>query len=54
MEPGFSPDTVKLLEARGHRPKPVHSQGEVCAILFDKGWLQGAADPRVEAVAQGY
>jgi gamma-glutamyltranspeptidase / glutathione hydrolase len=54
VEPGFSPDSVKLLEARGHRIKTVNNQGEVCAILFDKGWLLGAADPRVEAVAEGY
>jgi gamma-glutamyltranspeptidase/glutathione hydrolase len=54
MEPGFSPDTVKLLEGRGHTVKVVNNQGEVCAILFDGGWLQGAPDPRVEATAEGY
>jgi gamma-glutamyltranspeptidase / glutathione hydrolase len=54
VEPGFSPDTIKLLEARGHTIKPVSSQGEVCAILFDGGWLQGAPDARVEATAEGY
>jgi gamma-glutamyltranspeptidase/glutathione hydrolase len=53
MEPGFSPDTVRLLEQRGHKIKEVKSQGEVCAILFDGGFLQGAPDPRVEATAEG-
>ena len=53
MEPGFSPDTVALLESRGHKIKPVTMQGEVSAIRFDGGWLEGAPDPRVEATAEG-
>jgi gamma-glutamyltranspeptidase/glutathione hydrolase len=53
MEPGFSPDTVALLESRGHKVRPVAMQGEVTAIRFDGGWLEGAPDPRVEATAEG-
>jgi gamma-glutamyltranspeptidase/glutathione hydrolase len=54
MEPGFSPDTIKLLESRGHKIKRVASQGEVAAILSDGEWLQGAADPRTEGAAKGF
>jgi gamma-glutamyltranspeptidase / glutathione hydrolase len=53
-EPGFSPDTIALLESRGHRVHPVSAQGEVAAILFDGGYLQGAPDPQVEATAEGF
>jgi gamma-glutamyltranspeptidase/glutathione hydrolase len=54
MEPGFSPDTMALLEARGHRIRRVAGQGEVAAILFAGGYLQGAPDPRAEATAEGF
>jgi len=54
MEPGFSPDTMAILEARGHKIKLVASQGEVAAILLDGGWLQGAADGRTEGTAKGF
>jgi gamma-glutamyltranspeptidase/glutathione hydrolase len=54
MEPGFSPDTMAILEARGHKLKLVNSQGEVAAILLDGGWLQGAADGRTEGTAKGF
>jgi len=54
MEPGFSPDTIKLLESRGHKIKRVASQGEVAAILSDGEWLQGAADGRTEGTAKGF
>ena len=54
MEPGFSPDTIALLESRGYKVASASAQGEVAAILFDGGWLQGAPDPRVEATAEGY
>jgi gamma-glutamyltranspeptidase/glutathione hydrolase len=53
MEPGFSPDTIALLESRGHKIRPAAMQGEVSAIRFDGGWLEGAPDPRVEATAEG-
>jgi gamma-glutamyltranspeptidase/glutathione hydrolase len=55
MEPGYSPDTVALLERRGHTVKRVNSQGECAAIRFNaNGWLEGAADPRTEGTAEGH
>jgi gamma-glutamyltranspeptidase/glutathione hydrolase len=54
MEPGFSPDTIELLKARGHNIKMVASQGEVAAILSDGKMLQGAADGRTEGTAKGF
>ncbi|MBS1856333.1 MAG: gamma-glutamyltransferase [Acidobacteria bacterium] len=54
MEPGYSPDTVALLEQRGYRIRRVASQGEVAAIRWDNGWLEGAPDPRTEATAEGH
>jgi len=54
MERGFSPDTIALLESRGHKIKLVESQGEVAAILWDGAWLQGAADGRTEGTAKGF
>jgi gamma-glutamyltranspeptidase / glutathione hydrolase len=54
MEPGFSPDTVALLESRGHKIKPISSQGEAAAILWDGAWLAGAADGRTEGTAKGF
>ena len=54
MERGFSPDTIELLQSRGHTIKISTSIGEVAAIRTMNGWLEGAADPRVEATAKGY
>jgi gamma-glutamyltranspeptidase / glutathione hydrolase len=54
MERGYSPDTIAILEKRGYTVRPVGAQGECAAILFDNGWLQGAADPRTEGTAKGY
>jgi gamma-glutamyltranspeptidase / glutathione hydrolase len=54
VEPGISPDTVALLEQRGYTVKRVTVQGECAAIRFSPGWLEGAADPRTEATAEGY
>jgi gamma-glutamyltranspeptidase/glutathione hydrolase len=54
MERGFSPDTIALLESRGHQIKLVSSQGEAAAILWDGDWLQGAADGRSEGTAKGF
>ncbi len=54
MEPGYSPDTVALLEKRGYTVKRVNAQGEVAAIRFNNGWLEGAADPRTEGTAEGH
>ena len=54
VERGFSPDTVALLQARGHNVKITGGQGEVAAIMAKDGWLEGAADPRTEGTARGY
>jgi gamma-glutamyltranspeptidase/glutathione hydrolase len=54
LEPGYSPDTVALLEQRGYTVKRVNAQGEVAAIHWNNGWLEGAADPRTEATAEGH
>ncbi len=56
LERGISPDTVALLEARGHKVEysPGIVLARVEAILADSGWLQGAADPRWTGKAAGY
>jgi gamma-glutamyltranspeptidase/glutathione hydrolase len=61
MEPQFSPDTRKLLEQRGHQVEIVRTICEMAVIQFEesgqfenRGWLAGAADPRVEGKAAGY
>ena len=54
VERGFSPDTVRLLEARGHTVENARSIGEVAAILAGSAWLEGAADSRSEGQAAGY
>jgi gamma-glutamyltranspeptidase/glutathione hydrolase len=66
MEPGYSPDTVALLEKRGYTVKLTtatttqdtvkrpYAQGEVAAIRFNGAWLEGAADPRTEGTAEGH
>jgi len=54
LEPGYSPDTVALLEKHGYTVRRVNAQGECAAILIEDGWYAGAADPRTEGTAQGY
>ena len=54
VEPGYLPDSIALLAKRGYTVKRVSAQGEVAAIGFDNGWLEGAPDPRTEATAEGY
>ena len=54
LEPGYSPDTVALLEKRGYTVKRIASQGEVTAIRWNNGWLEGAPDPRCECTAEGH
>ena len=54
---GLSPDTLALLEARGHRLQAIGAQGAAHAIAFDPETelLLGAADRRREdAAAVGY
>ena len=42
MERGFSPDTVALLEQRGHTVEMTPAVARVFAIVVRDGWLQGA------------
>ena len=55
LEPGFSPDTRRLLEQKGHHLESAASICEISAVQVEaSGWLAGAADPRVEGKAAGY
>jgi gamma-glutamyltranspeptidase / glutathione hydrolase len=56
LEPGFSPDTIALLEAKGHNVVPLKASvvARVEAILIDDGWLQGGHDERANGKAAGY
>ncbi len=54
LEPGFSPDTIELLERRGHQIAPIAGVAVVEAILYDGEWLQGATDRRGHGKAAGY
>jgi gamma-glutamyltranspeptidase/glutathione hydrolase len=54
MERGFSPDTIALLEAKGHKIVPIGNVASVEAILSDGGWLQGASDGRAGGKAAGF
>jgi gamma-glutamyltranspeptidase/glutathione hydrolase len=53
VEPGYSPDTVAILEKNGYTIRRTTNQGEVAAIQFAGDWLEGAADPRTEGTAAG-
>ena len=55
MEPGFSPDTLALLRARGHQIDIRDYFGDAHSIAVSPdGWLLGAADPRRGGTAVGY
>jgi gamma-glutamyltranspeptidase / glutathione hydrolase len=58
VEKGISPDTVRILRDIGHQVSPLESTGGVVArveaILNEGGLLQGAADGRGNAKAEGY
>jgi len=54
MEPGFSPDTIALLEARGHKIFFKASNNDLNMILLDGAWMQAGVDPRREGKAGGY
>ncbi|HET8848689.1 MAG TPA: gamma-glutamyltransferase [Marinobacter sp.] len=56
VEQGFSPDTLSLLEARGHKVSPTNAMGAIQSIMIgDDGTFYGAADPRRStSSAQGY
>ena len=47
LEPGFSPDTVRLLQRRGHNViVRQRSMGSVQTAAYKDGMYRGAADPR--------
>jgi len=55
IERGFSPDTIRLLEAKGHSFITVASFGSANSILVTPEGLAGAADPRQRGtLAEGY
>ena len=55
MEPGFSPDTIRLLEAKGHKVAITNSVARIEAIVVTPaGVLEGAADGRTYGKAEGY
>jgi gamma-glutamyltranspeptidase/glutathione hydrolase len=46
LEPGFSPDTLRLLRQRGHDVREEETMGSAQSILIEGGLFYGAADPR--------
>jgi gamma-glutamyltranspeptidase/glutathione hydrolase len=54
LEPGFSPDTIELLKARGHDVEVRGPQNDMMAIRVKDGWIEGAADSRREGKAAGW
>ena len=47
LETGFSPDTIRILEARGHNVMPLtSSMGSLQTVEFSNGVFRGASDPR--------
>ncbi|HTR37781.1 MAG TPA: gamma-glutamyltransferase [Bryobacteraceae bacterium] len=57
VEQGISPDTISLLRAMGYKVSeyaPGQGVARVEAILDDDGWLEGGADGRGNAKAEGY
>jgi gamma-glutamyltranspeptidase/glutathione hydrolase len=53
MEPGFSPDTMALLKARGHEIEMKASNNDLHMILLAGDGVQGGIDPRREGKAAG-
>ncbi len=54
VERRLPPEAAADLASRGHRIRTVGGIGEVAAILWDGGWLQGAPDSRTECTAEGF
>ena len=46
LEPGFSPDTIELLKARGQNVEKAKTMGSVQSIMFKDGLFYGVSDPR--------
>jgi gamma-glutamyltranspeptidase / glutathione hydrolase len=54
MERGFSPDTVHLLQQRGHTVEVSSAVARVFAVVLENGWLQGGADGRSYGKSEGF
>ena len=55
IEPGLSPDTLRLLQGMGYTFLPHDAWGSVSSIAIENGLLAGAADPRQRGtLAVGY
>ncbi|MDZ6569778.1 gamma-glutamyltransferase, partial [Escherichia coli] len=56
VEKGFSPDTIKLLEAKGQKVALKEAMGSTQSIMVGPdGELYGASDPRsVDDLTAGY
>jgi gamma-glutamyltranspeptidase/glutathione hydrolase len=54
LERGFSPDTIRLLEQRGHVIDGITNVALMESILASGGWLQGASDGRGTGKAAGF
>ncbi len=55
IEEGLSRDTIRLLEARGHKVKMKRTMGSTQSIMRVDGMLHGASDPRTpSALSLGY
>ena len=54
LERGFSPDTIRLLQQRGHEVEQIPAVARIFAIVVADGWLQGAADGRSYGKAEGF
>ena len=46
LEPGFSPDTIRLLKRKGQKVVPGKTMGSVQSIMWKDGLFYGASDPR--------
>ncbi len=46
LEPGYSPDTIKLLKAKGQNVKSSRTMGSVQSIMYNNGLFYGVSDPR--------
>jgi gamma-glutamyltranspeptidase/glutathione hydrolase len=46
LEPGYSPDTIKLLKVKGQNVKQGKTTGSVQSIMYRGGLFYGSSDPR--------
>ena len=54
IEEGISPDTIKILQEKGHQVKQQEAMGAIQSIMVKDGLMYGGADPRIStALAAG-